>query len=364
MLDAGEAARRRELQRRAYAPGGSLTDAEIAELRALDDRHLAAPATVAPPVPPESVAPPVPPAPPASPEPVEPPEPPASPEPVRGAQHAASVPEVTASRALRADGTDGAERTVGAAGPRRRWLVPVLAVVMVLAGFAFGRFVLGSAGDTVAMNAAQQKVWAQLEASDKYTPGSVSLLGGKYGANVWTAHRKETDVECMILTRAEKRSEACGMLEPEQGDSQLHATLDYTEDGVDYAVYASVARDILGNPISVLQRYANEEWDWRSMYSDAELAMVHTLESAGFDGAFVNIIGYDGEVPVWVSQDERYCVMVVRKDVVLQQCGQSGAPGTQTLTLDGGDAVYTVRSTENRGPVLTITRASDVTTEG
>ncbi|MGB3376204.1 MAG: hypothetical protein WBA87_13820, partial [Microbacterium sp.] len=248
--------------------------------------------------------------------------------------------------------------------PRRRWLLPVIAVVVLLTGFAFGRFVLGSGADSVPMNTSQQDAWAKLEGADTYVPGSVTLLGSKYGADVWTAHRKETDVECMILTRADDKAEACGMLEPEQGDFNLQATLAYTDDGVSYSLYATAARDMLGNPISVLQRYANEEWDWRSTFSDAELATVHTLEAAGFDGASLSIIGYDGDVPVWVYQNERYCMMIVRDDVVAQQCSQFGADSSQTLTLNGGDAVYSVQTSENRGPVLTVTRIPGITTEG
>lgn len=357
MLNAAEAARRRELHQRVYAPGGALTDAEITELHDLDNRHLTALVAL-----PEPAAPP---------EPVAPLEP--AEQPVRGAQHAASGPEVAARRDPRAEDGDEPELALESepaqvpgtpAHPRRRWLLPVIAVAAILAGLAFGRFVLGSAADAVALDAAQQKTWAQLEASDKYTPGSVSLLGSKYGVDLWQVHRTETDVECMVLTHAEAQTESCGLLEPDQGDTFHTAALDYMEDGVDYSVYASVARDILGNPISVLQRYANEEWDWRSMYSDAELMTVHVLETAGFDGESLSIIGYDGDIPVWVYQNERYCLMVVRDGVVAQQCAESGADSSQTLTLDASDAEYTLQPGERRGPALVITRRPDVSKEG
>ncbi|SJN26991.1 hypothetical protein FM104_05465 [Microbacterium esteraromaticum] len=49
MFDAAEASRRRELQRRAFAPGGELSDAEAVELRALNERRRQADAAVVPP---------------------------------------------------------------------------------------------------------------------------------------------------------------------------------------------------------------------------------------------------------------------------------------------------------------------------
>src|SRR5690606_18518648 len=45
MLDAAEAARRRELHHRAFAPGGALSDAETAELRELESRRAGGPST-------------------------------------------------------------------------------------------------------------------------------------------------------------------------------------------------------------------------------------------------------------------------------------------------------------------------------
>ncbi|MDQ0613701.1 hypothetical protein QF046_001342 [Microbacterium sp. W4I4] len=378
MLDADEAARRHELHQRVYAPGGALTDAEIAELHDLDNRNLIAPEPVVRPAPvpgaqhaasdPEvtasralragegsASADPAP-APASAPAPALVPAPAPASELLRGAQHAASEPEVTASRALRG---------IGAGMLLRRWLLPVIAVVAILAGFAFGRFVLGSGADTIAMDAAQRKAWTQLEASEKYTPGSVSLLGSKYGVDIWAAQRSESDVQCLVLTRDEELTEACGSPEPEpSGGFERQANMDYNEDGVDYSLFATVRRDIAGNSIAVVQRYANEEWDWRSMFSDAELATAHTLEAAGFDGASLSIVGYDRDVPVWVYQNERYCLMVVRDGNLSQQCGESGVNSSQTLSLDIGDAEYTVQPTENRGPVLTITRMPDVVKEG
>jgi len=356
MLKAAEAARRRELQGRAYAPGGSLTDAEIAELRDLDERNMAAPPSVAPSASaadPASVA---------GPEPVAGlesaagSEPAVGPEqaaqPVRGVRHVASDPEEAAIPAPRA-----------AHRPRRRWLLPVIAVAVILVGFAFGRFVLGSGADSVPMNDAQQEVWAELEGSGKYTPGSVLLSGSEYGADVWLAHRVETDVRCMILTRGEDRGEGCGVLDPGPHSDALTATLNYTDDGTEYLLYATSTSDIDGNPVTYVQRQS-AEWDWRSIYTDAELTMVEALEAHGFDGELLDIVGYDDGVPVWVSNGARPCLMIVLGDEVQQQCGEAGTGADQLLPLEVDAKMYTVTSSDSRGLVLTITRIQDLTMEG
>jgi len=349
MLDAAEAARRRELQGRAYTPGGSLTDAEIAELRDLDERNLAALPSVAP------TAPPAPPsaAPTAS---VAPPEP--ADQPVLGAQLAASDPGEAAIPAPRA-GQDGHQASVT---PRtRRWLLPLVAVLAVLVGLGAGWLLFGNAANRATMSAAQQEAWSDLEASGDYDPGSIHLVGEKFGATTWVATQEAAKRTCIVLTK--KGLDPASACRSSTGDYQgfdLQVNLDYTEDGDQYMLFAMLIEDVGGTPVTVIQRQnmTDNGWDWRSQYNEDELAQVDVFEDAGFDGEWLTLIGYDGAVPVWLYQGERTCLMVVEgAGDIAQQCGELTTDPDMPLQLAVGDVIYSVVDS-NRGPSLSIIRSS------
>ncbi|MGN7977292.1 hypothetical protein ACTJJ4_06925 [Microbacterium sp. 22195] len=351
MLEGAEAARRRELQLRAYAPGGALTDAEAAELRDLDARNLTAPVVAPPTTEPTSAredgfrasalwAG-------SSEEPrrtssdAEPELPAADPEPVR-------APEASARRRF-----------------PQRLLIPVIAIVAVVLGLVAGRLVFGEHSP---MTAAQQAAWAKLDASGTYEPGSLRLVGSEYGVDAWKGTQAASELECLILTREGGSDDpndgySAGCLNPDQRENgeQLQANLDYTEKRIQYSVWAAVVEDIDGELAVVMQRQnMTEGFDWRSMYGASELAMVSVLEDAGFAGQMLNILGYDGDTPVWsgVDDEQRQCLMVVQGAEVVQQCG--GPARIEPLELTIGDTTYAIEQTLDRGDALTIYRGTGV----
>ena len=351
MLEGAEAARRRELQLRAYAPGGSLTDAEAAELRDLDSRNLTAP-VVAPPIP--------------------------EPAPTRDdAFRAAAMWAGSSQEPRRASPDMDAEQPaadpdparVPAASARRRFpqrlLIPVIAIVAVVLGLVAGRLVFG---EHTPMTAAQQTAWAKLDASGTYEPGSLRLVGSKYGVDAWKGTQSASKLECLILTREGGSDDptdghSAGCLNPDQraNGEQLQANLDYSEKRVQYSVWAAVVEDINGEQAVVMQRQnMTEGFDWRAMYGESELAMVRELEDAGFSGQMLNILGYDGDTPVWsgVDDEQRQCLMVVQGDGIVQQCG--GPARIEPLELTIGDTTYAIEHTPDRGDALTIYRGTGV----
>ncbi|WP_417554513.1 hypothetical protein [Microbacterium sp.] len=244
--------------------------------------------------------------------------------------------------------------------PRRRFpLIPVLAAVALVVGIVVGSFVFGRLMQTP-MTAQQQDAWAKLEASGQYDPGSIHLVGTKYGASIWSATRQQGDLPCVVLTRPgplDGRSMVgCAMPTETDQEMSVQATLTYQEKGVDYALWATLSDDIAGNPAVIVQRQrANEPWDWRMQYSDAELKQAENLVAAGFDGETVSILGYDGDTPVWMGNapdGSGPCLMVVQDTgVVVQQCGS----GYDQVALSVGDTVYGVL-TSDRSSMLSITR--------
>lgn len=338
MLDAAQAARRRDLQHRAYAPDGGLSDAELAELHDLDNRNLAVPQAAA--------------------------------SPAVAAVDADADAEVTGDAAPSTEVTEPVEapsRSEDTAPPasaprakRRIPVIPLLAVAALAVGVLVGAFVFGRLAGPV-MSAEQQDTWTKLAASGMYDPGSIHLAGSKYGASVWSATQHDGSRQCMILTRpkmSEVPGTGCENPEDAAGGTprSAQATINYRENGTDYQLWATITDDITGNPIVTIQRQNTDEpWDWRSQYSAAELKMVDALAAVGFNGDTLSILGYDGETPVWVSLGDQQCLMVVQQGDVHKSCAGSGA-APPTLTV--GTATYGILTSDRGSAVLTITRAS------
>lgn len=354
MLDDVEAARRRELHQRVYAAGGSLTDAEVVELHDLDNRHLADVA-----VPEVQTA----------------ESDPADAVPVPRADEDGMVVASTGSGGVRPAASDPAgavpadaaeadarsgENSPAPAAPTRRWMLALVAAVAVLVGLGAGWLVFGAGTGRMTMTAAQQDTWSELEASGDYDPGSIQVVGAKYGATTWRATQQGSTQTCVILTWGDRDpSVGCRPTAGEHGGFDLQASLDYTEDGDHYMIFAVLAEDTDGDPVTVMQRQNMTDggWDWRSQYSDEELVQVDLIEQTGVDGEWLTLLGYDGLSPIWLYQGDRTCLMVLVHDAteVAQQCGSLATE--IPLQLAVGDAVYSVLDSP-RGPSLTVFRAA------
>ncbi|MEJ1089310.1 hypothetical protein WDU99_13395 [Microbacterium sp. Mu-80] len=361
MYDEADGARRRELERRAYAPGGALSDAEAEELRELSRRPVVLPLV---------------------------PERPSSRSavPERGAQRRdegrsgtavgdAPVPDQDVRSPLPVPERGAERRDEGApADPeaptepdapappkrRRRWLAPVAAGAALLIGFGGGWLAFGGE-DAEPMTDAQREIWLELQASDRYDPGSVELIGAQHGVDAWHALSEDGDNECLILTGPDHDpSPACVPQNlARENPYALQASTNFEEDGAQIMVWASIIEDIHGERTVTMQRQnVSDGWDWRSTYTEEELPIAEFLDEEGFDGNSLTLLGYDEKTPVWLSQYNSACLLVATADeMIAQACDE---PDTeQNIELQLPDRVYRVTMGSMRGPTLTIIRTPD-----
>lgn len=374
MLNQAESSRRRELQRRAFAAGGGVTDAERAELRDLDARAAAAPV------------------PPAAPTPDDPAsstkrpqqalteqaltEPPLTEQPL--AEPPLTEQRLTEQRLSgpRSDAGDdlilgqavhggAAEREPsadadGAALGRRRPSIPVLVLstlIALLLGFG-GGWLLLSRDSTPAMTAEQAKAMAEIEKTARFDPGSVVYLGEKYDASVWRATSEGGERVCLAIQVGDRDQYQCT---PPPDDDTAFAepvgvSVSRADDEGDWSYWATLLNDISGREVVIIQRHdMSAAYGWESQYTDEELRQIRMLEAEGIVPNYLQIIGYDGDVPVFISQDGRTCIYVVdpASNAVVQSCDPSD-DGVYVLQVNG--ATYEVRETNSRGPMLTIVR--------
>lgn len=365
MSDA-DAARRRELQRRLYAPGGALTPEETEELRMLsapssaDDHASAASATAEP----DADA-------------------------ARVGTHGGRTSEsdVVGERSLLDDRNDPSAGPsmpgpVYAAPPgpsvaiekpaspsveryRPRWLIPAVAAAALVVGLGIGWMTVPhpAARAAPAMSAEQQKIQREIITSGEVDAGTLEFAGEQYGASVWTASRGKE--RCVVIAAQEQRSTACGGTAGyPRGDTIAAGVNGLQEGDTTRSVNALLTRTITGDWTVFVQQWEVDVNDdsWQQQYSDAEMRLVGALQDAGFDGQNLTILGRDGDLPIWFDYDGGGCVAVVDPETleIAKACGADGS--TETVELPYREAVYSVKWTERRGPVLTIIRGPQAIT--
>ncbi len=354
MPDAEQRARRRDLQRRAFAPGGGLNPAEADELQRLNEevagwsRHGGAHQRV-----------------------VEPGEatvqatsgPSTSSGTHHGGDHSwvAQPVEATSGEATSgpstSSGTQPETSATEVTAKRRRLLLPVALAVAALIGFGGGMYMATRPPGPLQMSSAQRDALTALESSDDYDPGSILVHGEKYGVTVWEATREAAAQRCIILVHGEDQAADCRLVEDIQNQPPS-TNLELVDDGERVMIWAFMTDDIGGERTVIVQRHTVDGGNgWQDQYSPEELAIVGVLQDAGYSGASLSIVGHDGDTPIWVSESSDTCLIVADSTRILgQECTDILYDTGESLDLTVDGTTYSLQSSTRRGNQLTIIR--------
>ncbi|WP_406246330.1 hypothetical protein ACI7YT_14395 [Microbacterium sp. M] len=249
----------------------------------------------------------------------------------------------------------------------RRWFPYAAVGLALLIGFGVGLAVFGQAVmQSVALSLAAGAEQAELEAEGSYDPGSITPLGQSHGATIWHATRDEGKNHCLVITLEDRIEPACvpgDQLSQPGGGLYASMNLPADGDGDVSGLNVTVIRDINDDLAVVAHVWdSNDVWDWRSQYSEDELAIVDRIESeTGVGGEFLQIVGYDGDRPVWQEfSGPSACVIVAVVGSVERACAQDASSPVvlEVANPDGTSTSYRVTTSDTRGPTLTIERAS------
>ncbi|WP_313355761.1 hypothetical protein [Microbacterium sp.] len=356
MLNQAESSRRRELQRRAFAVDGGANDAELAELRELDAR-AAADAVVAPAA-------------------------------IPTVRDSASAPQQRDhDQPLNEQGLvehglieqglldppqdapDEHEPSAPAGGAvprRRRPSIPLLVLstlIALLLGIG-GGWMLLNRDSTPTMSAEQAKAMAEIEKTARFDPGSMTYLGEQYDASLWRATSKNGEEICLAIHVIDRNGHQC--MSPTDEDTPfaqpVGVSLNRSDGDVQWSYWATLVTDITGREVLIVQRYDMAAgFDWEAQYTEDERRYIRVLEADGIDPTSLQIIGYDDDVPIFLSQDGSTCILVSdpANDAVAKDCDPSD--GVYSLQVD--DVRYEMHESNSRGPTLTIIRTPDSTGE-
>ncbi|MFE6735689.1 hypothetical protein [Microbacterium sp. NPDC057650] len=250
-------------------------------------------------------------------------------------------------------------RSARAATRKRSLFTAAVAASALLIGLGAGWLLFGRDSGP-AMTAAQQKAWAEFEASGKYDQGSIRVVGERYGITAWYATKNDLHLECIMLTPLPDDVAGCATPPDPKNEDQsflgelsVNAPLDKPEGAT---VQAYLVRDTAGEYVAIIDRWVDAAQDWTTMFQGSELDIAKVIvKETGTDGNFLQIVGYDGDTPIWLSQGEKTCLYVADTEkVTTNVCDIDLNTGEKVLVEHPG-AVYSVRMT-NHGPVVTVIR--------
>ncbi|MEV8169952.1 hypothetical protein [Microbacterium sp. NPDC077486] len=296
MTDDDDVEERRALQRKAFGPGGGLTDAEAARLRQLD----AARRRPSPGPPPSlgSFA--------AAEDDDEP----------SAGDDAPVEPDEESADIVTAQSDVPAERR------RRRSLGmrALGAVVVLLLGVGVGWLAFGRSGGTAVSLSAEQQGWqSDLVASGRFDPGSVRALATEDDAVIWVATQNGGASICLVLGAGESTTPSCNQREAVQEDGLWGEVTTQRDDEYTRQVMAHLLLTPDGEPaVSVdVSEYGSGEGG-PTYANEAETRTAERLADDGFDPNSIWVAGYDRDVPIWTASE--------------------GETGRQCLIYDGATA--------------------------
>lgn len=367
MLDADESAELRALQAAAYGRDGELSPSDAARLRELESRR-AAPAAAAPSVADaagrvvESSG--------AAGEPYDPFAEPDGPSAEGVGPAAKGVGPVAEGDGPAAEPVEASGTPVAASSRLARWRQSLLrpwpaaaASALVLAvGIGVGWLLFGFNFSAYALAIAHSAQATELDASGDYDPGSVVALTEQHGAVLWSAQRDGGEQECLILTSQEQTASDCQPSEliDDMGAMYVSLQLPSSGESVD-SLSATLIRSPDGELIPIVQMWSPEDYDWRSQYTADELEIIDLIEEEGFEGSALNLLGYDGDSPVWLSWEAvGLCVIAEADDGIAHHCGDSVYDDVVlSAVVDGVPTDYVVQQNEQRGAQLTVVKPMD-----
>ena len=272
-----EVAELRELQRRAYAPGGTLNEAERERLHELQNRGRSAAAGAAEDgsaasAPREGIR---------SGEGTQEPE----------AAHVQANPDALASEDHEED------------APRRRPRGILLGAAFLGVGIVLGLLIPLIAEDGGWMLTAEQRERRAAIAEDEaFDAGSLTLVSEGEEVRVWAATRGEGLRTCVVLDHGGVHSTECTVTErfaETSGFGLLSTVLESPSGGE--LIQASLMRALGGELVAIVYRHSFQdvEPDWISRFPEDAQPFAEQLVEEGFDLSSLELVGRFEGAPLW-----------------------------------------------------------------
>jgi len=265
------------------------------------------------------------------------------------------------------DGFDAAPspKAEASAPPRSRRRLAFGAAGVLLVGLGVGWVLWGWNSAEFALATTHSEQRAELEASGDFDPGTVAAMSENHGVVIWRAERDQGDQDCVIVTTSSMTQSGCATMEDSSmGGASATITVPEGDALEGQTLSAYLLLSVTGEVVPTVQIWDQGDSNWESQFTEEELEAIARLEAAGFEATSLNILGYDGDTPVWTSWGNEMCVIVESDDGVLEGCSSlAETPPTELVvsaSVNGISTQYIVRQTEMRGPQLTVVKLPEL----
>lgn len=249
-----------------------------------------------------------------------------------------------------ADGAADAAADTGTVPPqasvlRTRWkLLAAVLLLAILVGLILGWALFSPrAPQAVHLDAVQLSWQEEILVSGKYDPGSVRAIAEEDGTIVWFATRDGGDTVCAIIGDGITTSPACRSRELAlmQG---LQTSLRREVEGGEGQVDAQIQFDAEGDPAVLTSNHLIGAGAGDRVWAqEGDQAAAERLAEQGIMPFSLQIVGRDGDTPVWFGVDARsnqWCLIYDGSSLPLESTcedvEEAGADGG-TLILDHRD---------------------------
>lgn len=229
------------------------------------------------------------------------------------ASAAETILEADHAPAAAAHGIKGALRGHGK-------VVAVASILLVVLGIAVGWVLSGGATPGVALTAAQQE--RKLELQIGYDEGSLRMIGQDDEAVVWFGTRQDGTFECVILDVGAKSASSCQRADAVDTNMYNNGAAVMTGEGADTTqTMATAVRSTSGEVVAFIQRWTTGPSDWLSQFQGEEADRAEELLAEGYEEYSFWIVGYFRGAPVWSAerfdgQTNQLCLIVDAVDEV------------------------------------------------
>lgn len=152
----------------------------------------------------------------------------------------------------------------------------------------------------VELSAVQQQWEAEIIASDDFDAGSLQPVYADDIVAIWAATREGSDSQCIVLADGEKVRQNC---EPNGAPQGVWGSIVIDTSEGQRQIDGQILRTASGEPAVAVSNSVRMTDAGRYGTPEEEAAAAE-IAAQGFDPNSLWIVGYDGEIAIWVGTDE------------------------------------------------------------
>jgi hypothetical protein len=181
----------------------------------------------------------------------------------------------------------------------------------------------------IALDPEQQEWQDAMVAQEDFDAGSVRAAGIEADTVIWVATKQQGEWTCLVIGTGENVNPVCNPTESVESMGLYAATEVEVDDQLTRQISAQLFLTLDGDPAISSYSYVFAPSDNGTTYAnEREVEIAEGLAAQGYDSGSIQIIGYDGDTPIWTARETG------TGDSCLIISGEDAAQGTACDDVD------------------------------